>query len=126
MTFYWVVHTGNWGQPNSDLEVWVSRRPTEPLEQIIDAHQMILQQTSGNSAAVWDMIQLETYMTNKSTSVDHTPVQTWYDDLIISSQPIADPVGSLPPAPLEEFIPAAPPEDLIPPASPTNIAIQIN
>ena len=112
MTFYWVVHTGNWEQPNSDFQVWVSRRPTEPLEQIIDAHQIILEQTDGNPQAIWDMIQLETYMTNKDANLNHTPVQTWYDDLIISSQPIADPVGSLPPNPSQDFTPPDPPANL--------------
>ena len=91
MTFYWVIKQGTWGGRNSHVELWASRRPGEPLEQIIDGRNRIL--TPKNDGSVWDMLKLGTSMYAKSASIDHTPVQTWYDELIISSQPIADPAG---------------------------------
>jgi hypothetical protein len=47
-----------------------------------------------NPGKDFDSLTLLTYMTNKSVLKNHPAAYTWYDELIVSSKPIAPPVHS--------------------------------
>jgi hypothetical protein len=89
VTFTWQVAIGDWGQPNSHVVAWV-QPAGQPARRWIDLPGFVLNNDSpGND---YDHLTLTPYMTRKDPTVDHPTAHTWYDDLIISSQPI----GNLP------------------------------
>ena len=49
--------------------------------------------------AGFSALTMTQFMTGKSASVAHPTAHVWYDELIVSSQPIAQPGGSPPPPP---------------------------
>jgi hypothetical protein len=87
LTFYWKVQIGDWDQPNSYLQAWVGV-PNQPLKRFIDLPNFVLKQ---DPAADFNEIQLTPYITDKDPRKDHPLAYTWYDELIISRQPIAAP-----------------------------------
>jgi hypothetical protein len=91
ITFYYQVHVGHWGKPDSDISAWVAL-DGRPYRQWIKMPNFILK--NEHPGKDYDTLTLLTYMTNKSVSVDHPTAYTWYDELIISSQPISAPTGS--------------------------------
>lgn len=66
---------------------------------------------TGNGLGVGAFL-LSPYYTNKDGGQSHAIGQTWYDDYIVSTQPIAFMGGS------------GPPPDTLPPAAPTNLRVQ--
>lgn len=91
MTFYFHVAVGDWGSPTSHLEAWYAV-DGQPYEQWIDDATYTLD-GSGESAPGFDSVYLTTYITGKDSSIDHETAYAWYDELIISSQPIAAPTS---------------------------------
>ena len=89
MIFYYKGTIGDWGQPNSELEAWISV-DGKPYEQWIDTPNFTLY-AEGESTAGFDSVYLTTYMTGKDSSVDHPTAHAWYDELIVSTEPIAVP-----------------------------------
>jgi hypothetical protein len=107
MTFYYEIIIGSWGQPNSTVRAWVGFEG-QPLKKFIDAPNFTLKQDA--SDRLFDTVTLLTYDTGKDGR-QHPTAYTWYDELIISSQPIAAPgAGTSPP-------PQAP-------NAPTNLVLQ--
>lgn len=105
MTFYLDVKVGTYGQPNSSVTGWVAYA-SGPLRKFID--QPNWRFDFDNSAAdAFRKVQLTPYNTGKSSSLAHPTAYTWYDELIVSRQPIAAP-ASAPPTPVAAR-PAAPP-----------------
>ena len=105
MTFYYKAHIGTWGQANSDVEAWVAYEG-QPLKKFIDIHNFLLDFNNFPSD-VYNTISLLPYNTQKlATDLPNPQAFTWYDELIISTQPIAAPGAGAP---------------LAPPASPTNL-----
>jgi hypothetical protein len=90
VTFYYKVSIGTWGQANSTIQAWVSVGGGPYVEWInMPNHILREDQTPG---ADYDMVTLLPYMTNRNASISAGPIAyTWYDELIVSSQPIAAP-----------------------------------
>lgn len=93
LTFYYSVSIGNWGKPNSNVQAWVAPQG-KPLKKWIDMPNFILNKDSDSSN--YNSITLLPYMTAKKMSADHAPGYMWFDELIISAQPIPAPAGQTP------------------------------
>lgn len=89
MTFYFHVAVGEWGTPTSHLEAWYAV-DGQAYEQWIDDSTYTLD-GSGESAPGFDSVYLTTYITGKDSSIDHETAYVWYDELIISAEPILAP-----------------------------------
>jgi hypothetical protein len=89
VTYYYKVSIGTWGQPNSTIQAWVAVGGGPYGEWVNITNHTLHEDTAG---ADYDMVTLLAYMTNRNASVSAGPVSyTWYDELIVSSQPIAAP-----------------------------------
>ena len=124
MTFYYEVRLGNWGSNTSHIKAWVAYEG-EPLRQFIDLPNTQLLYNYSPSDG-YDAVDLLTYMTGKSGSQSHPTAYSWYDELIISTQPIAGPSGdvipSTPPPPSPP--PVTPPADTTAPDAPTRLEFE--
>jgi len=91
VTFYYKVSIGQWGQANSSIQAWVAL-PGQSYKQWINMPNHVLNQDAGSPG--YDMVTLLPYMTGRNASVSAGPTAyTWYDELIMSTQPIAPPTG---------------------------------
>jgi len=98
VTYYYHVHIGTWGSPNSLVEASVSTPTSLPYKQWLYMNNLTLDENSPGSAG-FDMVTLLAYWTDRTNTVSAGPTShTWYDELIVSSQPIAAP-QTLPAAP---------------------------
>jgi hypothetical protein len=88
ITFYYQVSIGHWGEPDSTINAWVGL-DGKAMRQWIKMPNFILR--NEHPGRDYDSLTLLTYMTNKDPSVNYPKAYTWYDELIISSQPIASP-----------------------------------
>jgi hypothetical protein len=92
VTFYYQISVGHWGKPESVINAWVAR-DGEPYKQWIKLSGFVLNNdTPGED---YDSLTLLTYMTNKSVTQDYPTAYAWYDDLIVSTKPIAPPTHSV-------------------------------
>lgn len=107
VTFYYDIQLGTWGQPNSSIKAYVAI-DGGPYQQWVNVTNMTLYYSSGPSDG-YDVMQLTPYQTGLSTSAS-SDAYLWFDDLIISSQPIAAPDGAVISNP--------------PPAAPVNLRVQ--
>lgn len=89
MTFYYEVKIGNWGQSNSSVKAWVGYEG-QPLKQFVNGVNYKLNSNSGPSD-VFDSISLLPYNTGKSQGKEYPATYTWYDELIVSRNPIPPP-----------------------------------
>jgi chitodextrinase len=91
MTFTYEVHIGTWGLPNSSIQAWATVNG-QPLagHQFINIQNHVLNQDGGSVAKGYNAIYLLSYFTGGYTGASG-PATTWYDELIVSSQPIAAP-----------------------------------
>jgi hypothetical protein len=89
MTFYFQGTIGTWGEPNSRLQAWFSV-DGQPYQKWTDYQNFTLY-AEGDSLPGFDSAYLTTYMTAKDSSADHATAYVWYDELIVSSEPIAPP-----------------------------------
>jgi hypothetical protein len=107
ITFYYKIHIGNWNQANSTVEAWVAL-DGQPYKQWINVPNMTFTYDSTIND-VFKNIMFTPYMTSlsKAASVD---AYTWYDELIVSTQPIAAPGSSS--------------QATTPPAAPTGLTLQ--
>jgi len=89
IAFYYKVSIGHWGKPDSTIQAWVSL-PGQPYKQWIDIpNHKLLNDSPGRD---YDTVTLLPYMTAKDVTKDGGPTAyTWYDELIVSTQPIAPP-----------------------------------
>lgn len=110
LTFYLDVKVGTYGQPNSSVTGWVAYEGG-PLRKFIDQPNWKFDFDS-SAADTFRKVQLTPYNTGKSSTLAHPTAYTWYDELIVSRQPIAGPSGS----------PAPTPADTKPPAPPSNVS----
>jgi hypothetical protein len=89
MTLYYKVDIGTWGSANSRIQAWVAY-DGQPLKQFINMPNYHI----NNSAPVFpgiDHVTLTPYDTGATTAPGGA---VWYDDLIVSTQPIAPPLGT--------------------------------
>lgn len=88
VTFYYKFAIGSWGQANSVIEAWYSV-DGQPYKKWINVQNYTLNYNSSPSDT-FNNISLLPYMTGLSP-VNTPTAYTWYDELIVSSQPIAVP-----------------------------------
>jgi hypothetical protein len=92
VTFYYQVSIGHWGKPDSAINAWVGL-DGKSMRQWVKMPNFILR--NEHPGRDYDSLTLLTYMTNKDPTVNYPTAYTWYDELIISSQPIAPPTQSV-------------------------------
>jgi hypothetical protein len=102
ITFYYQVSVGTFGQNNSSVKAWVAL-PGENYKQWINMPNWRIDFNNSHSD-YFNNITLLPYMTGL-TRMNTPTAYTWYDELIVSTQPIVVPnvqVGNLqaPPIPL--------------------------
>lgn len=94
-TLYYKISIGSWGNANSTIEAWVAPYGQQ-MKKWLNVHNYTLQTDnncgSGGSSACpgFNTLELTQFMTGKGTgSSNNSPAaHVWYDELIISSQPI--------------------------------------
>jgi hypothetical protein len=91
-TVYLKLHVGTWGQPNSTVEAYLAPYGQQ-LKKLVNVTNYTM-----NSSAVpgFSGVTLTQFMTGKLSSAAHATAHVWYDELIISTQPIAAPAGQTP------------------------------
>ncbi len=99
MTFYYHIQIGQWNSPNSNIRAYMAYEG-EPLKQFVDIRNYSLNYDSSVNDK-YQKIQLTPYMTGKNSSQDHPTAYTWYDELIVSTQPIAAPGNAAAPPPAQ-------------------------
>ena len=85
MTFYFEVKIGTWGAPNSSVKAWMAHEGEE-LQPFIDLKHHIFK--TGGNAISYDTLTLHTYMSFKKSDVPHPTAYAWYDEVIVSADPI--------------------------------------
>lgn len=91
VTYYYKYQIGAWGQPNSTVEAWVAV-DGGPYVQWINVHNVPLDNNNPGGGNDYSMLDFNVYMSNGNPS--HPTGHTWYDELIVSTQPIAAPGGT--------------------------------
>ena len=86
MTFYYEFEIGAWGTPTSNIRAYVAYEG-EPLLQYIDFQNYTLNFQDGPSDS-YNRVQITPYNTSKDSSQSHATAFTWYDELVVSTQPI--------------------------------------
>jgi hypothetical protein len=94
VTFYYQISIGHWGKPDSTINAWVGLYG-KPLRQWIAMPNFILK--NDHPGHDYDCLTLLTYMTNKNAGLDLPTAYAWYDELIVSTQPIAPPAAETAP-----------------------------
>ena len=89
ITFYYAVNVGHWGKADSTIKAWISLAG-QPYKQWVDMrNHRLFNDTPGKD---FDTVTLLVYMTGKdATKYGGPPAYTWYDELIVSTEPIAPP-----------------------------------
>ena len=93
VTFYYQISIGHWGKPDSTINAWVSVDGGS-YRQWIKMPNFVL--NNDHPGQDYDCVTLLTYMTNKDAGRDLPAAYAWYDELIVSTQPIAPPAASAP------------------------------
>jgi Bacterial Ig domain/Immunoglobulin I-set domain len=98
-TIYMKVHVGTWGANNSTVEEWVAPYGQQ-LKKWINAINGFQFSNAGSAGTGFNAVTLTQYMTGSNGSYSCTAGSTcahvWYDELIVSSQPIPAPAGQTP------------------------------
>lgn len=110
MTFYTRVTLGSWGQPQSTVQIWMGEEG-QPLKMVVDRKNHTFRQNQNRPNSVFDAITLLAWITGKNASTNHPTAYTWYDELVVSTKPIAGPTG------------IASPGDSVAPMPPTNVQV---
>lgn len=106
MTMYFDVKIGTWGSNNSYVKVYVAYDDGQGYRQWIDAPNYRLDGDAGNG---YGLLDLTHYNTGKTSSAPAKPgFSSWFDEVIVSTQPIAAPGSATPPPPAS----LAPPTNL--------------
>jgi hypothetical protein len=92
MTFYYEQRIGTWGQPNSTVKVWWGAE-NKPLTQFIDISDYVFKSASAGSA--YRTIWIGPYSLGRSGS-GFAQASTWFDEFIISKEPIKAPLANAP------------------------------
>jgi hypothetical protein len=91
VTFFYQVLIGHWGRPDSTINAWIATNG-RPYRQWIKTTNFILK--NAHPGDDYDSLTLLTYMTGKDLNLELPTAYTWYDELIISTFPIAVPAAS--------------------------------
>lgn len=96
-TFDFQFQLGSWGSPNSVMRAWVTPQGSTTRQQWLYVSNFTINFDNGPTDG-WNSAWLGNYMTG-NTQVASTNADTWYDELIVSRQPIALPGAGANPAP---------------------------
>jgi hypothetical protein len=96
ITFYYQVGVGHWGRADSTINAWIAFDGKTYKQWIKAPNFQLDNDHPGND---YDTVTLLTYMTGKSDKIDYHTAHAWYDDLIVSTKPIAPPTASDSPPP---------------------------
>lgn len=89
ITFYYKTSIGHWGKADSTIQAWVALPGKLYKQWVKMPNHKLLNDSPGRD---YDTVTLLPYMTAKDVSKFGGPVAyTWYDELIVSTQPIAPP-----------------------------------
>jgi len=88
MTFYYEQKIGAWGQPNSVVKVSMAEE-NQPLKTFIDFSDFTFKSDKATSA--YRDIWIGPYSLGRTADASYPTARTWFDEFIISKQPIADP-----------------------------------
>jgi hypothetical protein len=91
VTFYYQISIGHWGKPDSSIQAWAALDGQAYRQWIKMPNYLLKNENPGKD---YDTITLLTYMTGKSLLISQPVAYTWYDELIVSTAPIAAPVAS--------------------------------
>lgn len=89
ITYYYKIQIGHWGQANSTIQAWVAVNG-QPYKQWINMTSHKLNVDGGSVSPGYNAIYLAPYWTGGYSGASG-PATTWYDELIVSTQPIAAP-----------------------------------
>jgi hypothetical protein len=90
VTYYYKVQIGTWSTTTSEIDAWVSTPNSPAYRQWIYMPNHALNQDTGLPG--YDVITLIPYWTNRDPSFNAGPTShTWYQELIVSTNPIAPP-----------------------------------
>ncbi|MGE5392145.1 MAG: Ig-like domain-containing protein, partial [Candidatus Saccharibacteria bacterium] len=87
MTFYLKVTVGQWGQPDSTVDFWVAQE-NQPLKQVNHLTGLVFSRNPNDSDSGINQILLGPDIARSAVDA---PAYAWYDEVIVSRQPIADP-----------------------------------
>ena len=93
MTYYYHVRVGSFGSANSLVEGFVSTPSSPAWRQWLYQNNLTINLDPGNTWG-FDMVTLIPYWTGRDNETCSTPcstAHTWYNELIVSSKPIAPP-----------------------------------
>jgi hypothetical protein len=91
LTFYYKIHIGTYGSNNSSVEAWVAM-DGGAYKQFVNVKNIPLYKDGPSPADKYNEITFTPYMTNLNNPASST-AYVWYDELIVSTQPIAAPGG---------------------------------
>jgi chitodextrinase len=89
LTEYWVVQIGDYGQPNTHFTAYIAR-DGEPLKRFIDLPGFTFNRGASPGDAI-ESILLDPYFSGAIASTSTPGASMWFDELIVSTQPIAAP-----------------------------------
>lgn len=97
-TFYYVLTFGTWGTATSQLRAYVQFGDTAPMQQWLNIQNYAIFQDTGPGDR-FNRVSLTPYNTNRPGGTVFPQAQVWYDEFIVSTQPIAAPSPETPPPP---------------------------
>ena len=97
LTFYYHIHVGAWGSPNSTIQAWFAYQGGNLQPFVNMSNQVILCNNSPCSTdpAVFNHVTLTIYNTGY-TGTGNPQASVWYSSFILSTQPIPAPNGPTP------------------------------
>lgn len=102
MTFYYKITIGTWDQPNSTVEAWVAFESSSEYRQFVRVPDLSLSCNSNSCTTSpgrdegFNNLTFTPYMTGLPSNSGRAGVtsRVWYDELIVSTQPIPPPTAS--------------------------------
>ena len=103
-TLYLKIHIGTWGSANSSIEAWVAPYGQQLIKWLNTNNYILQTESLCNAAGTgqgnlpcpgFNTVELTQFMTGKIAGTGPA-AHVWYDELIISTQPIPAPAGSNP------------------------------
>lgn len=103
-TLYFKIHVGTWGSPNSSIEAWIAPYGQQMTKWLNTNNYILNTENLCNASGTgqgslpcpgFNTVELTQFMTGKISGTGPA-AHVWYDELVISSQPIPAPAGSNP------------------------------
>jgi hypothetical protein len=112
ITYYYKISIGTWDQRDSMVEMWIAREGAGSYEQVIRVPQMPLTCNTNSCSGAeadgqgYNNLTLTPYMTGLSRNSGLAGIVSsmWFDELIVSTQPIVIPDAGPRPEPPTAFI----------------------